>query len=210
MEEMKALELLIEKIGRDAVADLVSGAPCPAPVGRVRWVEVDRVRPNDYNPNAVASPELKLLHTSIMADGYTQPVVVVAEGDDYVIVDGFHRYYVAKNYPDVRERYQGKVPVVVLEKTPNERMAATVRHNRARGKHSIKGMSNLVYQMLANGASDEEIARSLGMEAEELFRLKHVTGIAKLLQHEYGKSWKTRRQVVAEKAWRLSENAEEP
>ncbi len=200
---MVEIEQLVREHGYNAVAEALGKlAPGGAPVGCVRWVSVDEVWPNDYNPNACATPELALLAASVRADGFTQPVVVVREGDRWVVVDGYHRWYVAKSYPDIRERYHGLLPVVVLEKSPNERMASTVRHNRARGRHSVKGMSNLVYQMLENGATDEEICKNLGMEGEELIRLKHVTGIAKLFaNHEYGKAWKTRRQVIVEKDW---------
>ena len=107
------------------------------PVGCVLWVPVENVRANGYNPNATAVNEMRLLHTSISADGYTQPVVVVRdeEGDGYVVVDGFHRSTIMRQYEDIRQRTGGLLPVVVLEKTMAERMAATVRHNRARGKH---------------------------------------------------------------------------
>lgn len=169
------------------------------PVSRVRWVPVEKVRANDYNPNSVAPVEMKLLYTSIEHDGYTQPIVTVEDDDapgSFVIVDGFHRYFVAVNNPDILESTLGCVPIVVIDKDINDRMASTVRHNRARGKHSISGMSSMVYQMLEGGWDDPDICNELGMEAEELVRLKHITGFAKLFENaEYKKAWMTRRQI---------------
>ena len=117
------------------------------PVNRIHWVDVDKVQANDYNPNSVATIEMKLLYTSIKHDGYTQPVVTIYDKniDKYVIIDGFHRYLTCKTHDDIRERNYGKLPIVVLDKDINDRMASTVRHNRARGKHSISGMSNIVF-----------------------------------------------------------------
>lgn len=174
------------------------------PVSNVKWVPIEKVVANDYNPNSVATNELKLLHTSIDHDGYTQPIVTIYDQkkDQYVIVDGFHRYFVCKTYPDIFERNGGEVPVVVLEKGINDRMASTIRHNRARGKHSITGMANIVFAMLDNGATDEEILLELGMEAEELIRLKHITGFSKLFEStEYRKAWETRKQIKLRKEY---------
>lgn len=168
------------------------------PVDRVRWVPIEKVRPNDYNPNSVSGPEMQLLYTSIEHDGYTQPVVTVhdPEKDEYVIVDGFHRYFTCKNNADIMQRNQGMLPVVVLAKSINDRMASTVRHNRARGKHSIQGMSGMVFQMLDNGWADDAICNELGMEPEELLRLKHVTGFSKLFEDvAYRRAWETKAQL---------------
>jgi len=168
------------------------------PVDLVRWVDVNKVHANDYNPNSVAREEMKLLHTSIMHDGYTQPIVTVydKEKDQYVIVDGFHRYLTCKTSKDVRDRNKGRVPVVVIEKDINDRMASTVRHNRARGKHSVTGMSNMVFDMLDNGWSDADICNELGMESEEILRLKHITGFSKLFANrEYHRSWVIKNQL---------------
>jgi hypothetical protein len=167
------------------------------PVDCVRWVKLEDIEANDWNPNAVAPHEMKLLHTSIAADGYTQPIVASydeARGK-YVVVDGFHRYTICRTCEDIRERTLGRVPVVVISKTENERMASTVRHNRARGKHSVNGMASLVFSMLDNHATDEEVCNELGLEPEELIRLKHVTGFSKLFSDaEYRASWETARQ----------------
>lgn len=168
------------------------------PVDLVRWVPIEEVQANDYNPNSVAREEMKLLYISILKDGYTQPVVTIYDDSigKYVIVDGFHRYFVAKTHKDILDRNHGMLPIVVIDKSINERMAATVRHNRARGKHSIQGMSNLVFSMLNNGWSDAEICNELGMEAEEILRLKHITGFSKLFENaEYKRAWESKNQV---------------
>jgi len=178
------------------------GNPEDHPVSHVQWVDIDQVQPNDYNPNSVAGVEMGLLHTSIKHDGYTQPIVTIHDEDSgkYVIVDGFHRYFTCKNNPDIQEATGGKVPIVVIRKDMNERMAATVRHNRARGKHSVGGMSNMVFQMLENGWGDAEICNHLGMSPDELLRLKHITGFSKLFADaEYSKAWTTKRQILLKK-----------
>jgi ParB-like chromosome segregation protein Spo0J len=151
------------------------------PVSNVRWVPIEKIHANNYNPNSVALMEMKLLYTSIKHDGYTMPIVTIYNKikDRYEIVDGFHRYSIMRRYPDIRERNHGLLPVVVIDKDVNDRMASTIRHNRARGRHSIDGMSNLVVQMLNNGWSDDRVRDELGLEPEELTRLKHVTGYAK-------------------------------
>ena len=175
------------------------------PVDRIKWVDINMVQANDYNPNAVAKVEMKLLHTSIMHDGYTQPVVTIFDEsiNKYVIIDGFHRYLTCKSYEDVRERNQGRLPIVVLKKDINDRMASTIRHNRARGKHSIKGMSNIVFEMLDNGWGDIEICNELGMEVEELIRLKHITGFSKLFDNaEYKQSWEHKKQLLIKKQFK--------
>jgi len=172
------------------------------PVDLVLWLPSGDVEPNDYNPNSVARTEMKLLHTSIDHDGYTQPVVSVrdTEREKSVIVDGFHRYFVGTNFVDIAIKVQGHLPVVHIEKDINDRMASTVRHNRARGKHSVDGMANMVYEMLDNGWTDEGICNELGMEPEELLRLKHITGFSKLFEDvEYKQSWVTKNQILIEK-----------
>ena len=161
------------------------------PISAVQWVSRELLQANDYNPNRVMSKELGLLKLSIMSDGWTQPIVTIYDKElqKYVIVDGFHRYFVSSD-PELYKRTGGKVPIVVLEKTIAERMAATVRHNRARGVHKVSGMSGIVYGMLKNGKKDAEICSELGMSPDELFRLKHITGYAKLYEdHEYNKEW---------------------
>lgn len=168
------------------------------PVDYVRWVPIEQVSPNDYNPNRVAQIEMGLLLKSIEHDGYTQPIVTIWDEalQVYVIVDGFHRYYVMLHTPALMEETDGLLPIVVLDKTITERMASTVRHNRARGKHSMNGMANMVFSMLDQGQTDAEICNALGLEAEELLKLKHVTGFSKLYADaEYSRAWVTPNQI---------------
>jgi len=168
------------------------------PVSDVQWIPYEKIIANDYNPNSVAKNEMRLLYTSIEHDGYTQPVVTIydPEQDKYIIVDGFHRYLVFKTYKDIRDRTDGKLPVVVLKKSINDRMASTIRHNRARGKHSVDGMGNMVFSLLDNGWDDSQICAELGLESEELLRLKHITGFSKLFEDvEYKRAWQTKRQL---------------
>lgn len=173
-------------------------SPVKQPINKVLWIPIEKVEPNDYNPNAVANKEMKLLYTSILHDGYTQPIVTIwdEEKQKYIIVDGFHRYFTCKTQEDILERNKGHLPIVVIEKDINDRMASTVRHNRARGEHSITGMGNMVFELLQNGWTDSEICNHLGMEAEEILKLKHITGFSKLFEDsEYQKSWETKRMI---------------
>ena len=173
------------------------------PIYDVQWIPIEKVFANDYNPNSVATPEMKLLYTSVKADGYTQPVVTIYDEkkDRYVIVDGFHRYSIMKRYKDIYLSCEGKLPCVVLKnKTMNDLMASTIRHNRARGKHSVIGMSNIVMEMLLNGESEASICLKLGLEPEELVRLKYITGYAKLYENkDFTKEKYTDFQVESEK-----------
>ena len=172
------------------------------PVDSVQWVPIEDVVCNDYNPNSVATNEMRLLYTSILHDGYTQPVVCIRDDErgKWVIVDGFHRYSIMKLYADIRARTNGMLPIVVIKKSINERMASTVRHNRARGKHSVNGMASMVFAMLDNGMDDAQICADLGLSADELTRLKHVTGFSKLFENvEYGRAWETKRMIQLRK-----------
>ena len=174
------------------------------PVDIVRWIPIEKIESNEYNPNTVAKPELTLLYKSIKHDHFTQPVVAIYDNDrdKYVIVDGFHRYFVAKAFKDIYDCCNGLLPIVVIEKDINDRMASTIRHNRARGKHVISGMSSMVFKMLENGWKDAEICNELGMEAEELLKLKHITGFSKLFENaEYKKAWMTKRQIRIKMEW---------
>jgi len=168
------------------------------PVDNVLWVDIDMVEPNDYNPNAVANIEMNLLYTSIKHDGYTQPIVTIFDkkNNKYIIVDGFHRYFVEKSQKDILEGNKYLLPIVVIDKDFNDRMASTIRHNRARGKHSVQGMSSMVFKMLDNGWADKDICNHLGMGAEELLKLKHLTGFSKLFKDtKYHQAWETNRQI---------------
>lgn len=161
------------------------------PVDRVIWVPKEKVVANDYNPNHVAPKELALLHTSIKEDGYTQPIVTVydKERELFVIIDGFHRNLVLRKYADIEDRNKGYLPIVVLEKNIDQRMASTVRHNRARGSHSVDGMANIIYSMMNDGLPESEICAKLGLEEREFTKLKYITGFAKIFKdYDYSKS----------------------
>jgi len=163
-----------------------------SPVYNIKAIPVEKLRANEYNPNKVAPPEMELLYRSIKEDGYTMPIVVYhrQEEDVYEIVDGFHRYSVILMYKDIYEREKGLLPCSVIEKPIGERMASTIRHNRARGSHNIDLMSNIVAELVELGKSDAWISRYLGMSRDEILRLKQVTGIAALFKdQEFSKSW---------------------
>jgi len=163
-----------------------------SPVYNVIAVPIDKVKANDYNPNKVAPPEMVLLEISIWEDGFTQPVVCFydKDKDEYIVVDGFHRYTVLKESKRIREREQGLLPVVVIDKEMSDRIASTIRHNRARGTHNIDLMSNIVAELVEMGKSDNWIARNIGMDRDELLRLKQITGLASLfMSNDYSKSW---------------------
>ena len=163
------------------------------PVDCVLWIPADKVEANDYNPNKVAPPEMRLLQHSIRQDGYTQPIVVYDEGDYYEVVDGFHRNRVGRECKDVRERVKGYLPVTLINADRSERadrIAATIRHNRARGKHAVTGMSDIVLELSRRNWSDKKIARELGMEPDEVLRLKQITGLAELFaDREFSEAW---------------------
>ena len=183
----------------------------PQPIDFVRWIPVNKIQPNDYNPNSVAKVEMGLLYKSIKHDGYTQPIVTIYDEKikKYVIVDGFHRFFTCQRNKDIMERNNGMLPIVVIEKDINERMASTVRHNRARGEHSVKGMGNMVFEMLENGWKEEDICNHLGMEAEEILKLKHVTGFSKLFEDiEYKKAWETKNQMLIKKKFNETKTEE--
>jgi len=149
-------------------------------------VPIDKVQLNEYNPNAVAPPEMRLLKKSIEEDGYTQPIVTIhdAEKDKYIVVDGAHRYKNAVKFK------LSHVPVTVINKNIKDRMAATIRHNRARGEHNVTQMSNIVAELVMLGWDDLQISKHLGMDADEVLRLKQNTGIAEIFKnHEYSKAW---------------------
>lgn len=166
------------------------------PIDCVLWKPIEDVVANDYNPNNVAPPEKRLLYTSLLRDGYTQPIVTAQIKDDdkdYVIVDGFHRRELAADRPKLRKRIRGYLPVVILNDLENEkshRIAATIRHNRARGKHQISIMSDIVRELYRLGWSDEKISEELGMDADEVLRLKQISGLMELFQdREFSEAW---------------------
>ena len=163
-----------------------------SPVYHVISVPVEKIIPNTYNPNSVATPEMKLLYDSIKEDGYTMPIVCYysREKDSYVIVDGFHRYRIMLDYPDIYKREQGRLPVSVIDKPIDQRMASTIRHNRARGSHNVELMSNIVKELHELGRTDDWISRHLGMDRDEVLRLKQITGLSALFKDvKFGSAW---------------------
>lgn len=163
------------------------------PVDCVQWVKEELVIANDYNPNTVAPPEMELLHTSIQEDGYTQPIVVYQHDGIYEVVDGFHRNRVGKEYPDIKERIHGYLPVTVINDERHDkadRIASTIRHNRARGKHRVEAMSDIVIELKRRNWSDAKIAKELGMDADEVLRLTQITGLAEMFaDKDFSEAW---------------------
>ena len=162
------------------------------PVDCVRWVKNTEVHANDYNPNSVAPPEMKLLEHSIMCDGYTQPIVTWPN-NGIEVIDGFHRHRVGKESELVNTRVHGYLPVVIIkpsQQDKNDRMASTIRHNRARGKHKVEAMSDIVVELKRRFWTDEKISKELGMEADEVLRLQQVAGLAAIFEdREFSEAW---------------------
>lgn len=164
------------------------------PVDCVLWVKNTSVYANDYNPNSVAPPEMELLRLSIASDGYTQPIVTMkTDTQEREVIDGFHRNRVGKECDDIQSRVHGYLPVVTINNDRTDkadRMAATVRHNRARGKHSVNAMSDIVVELKRRNWSNEKIGQHLGMEPDEVLRLYQITGLTELFSNEeFSKSW---------------------
>lgn len=162
-----------------------------SPVYNIKAVPIEKIQANSYNPNSVATPEMNLLYQSIKKDGYTMPIVCyyLEEIDKYEIVDGFHRYTIMKKHKDIFEREKGLLPVTIIDKPLNERIASTIRHNRARGNHSIDLMVKIVQELIDSGMSDVWIMKNIGMDADELLRLKQISGLASLfLRKEFSES----------------------
>ena len=163
------------------------------PVDCVLWVPSEKVGANDYNPNSVAPPEMDLLKLSIMSDGYTQPIVTFQENGGYTVVDGFHRNRVGKECKEVAERVRSYLPVTVIRgdrEDRGDRIASTIRHNRARGKHSIDGMSEIIIELKRRNWKDEKIGKELGMDPDEVLRLSQITGLREMFaDKEFSKAW---------------------
>lgn len=166
------------------------------PVDCVIWVRAEDVEANDYNPNSVAPPEMKLLEHSILEDGYTQPIVTWENPEkpgQYEVIDGFHRNRVGKESVEVRGRTMGRLPVVIIRDSQtgkNDRIASTIRHNRARGKHKIESMSDIVIELTRRNWSEDKIAKNLGMDEDEVLRLKQITGLAEMFSDkDFSKAW---------------------
>lgn len=163
-----------------------------SPVYNIKRVPIEKIQANSYNPNSVAPPEMKLLYQSIKEDGYTMPIVCyyLEDQDKYEIVDGYHRYTTMVLHKDIYDREEGCLPVSVIDKPISDRMASTIRHNRARGSHSIELMTNIVAELVEAGMSDAWILKNIGMDADELLRLKQISGLAALFKDkEFSKSW---------------------
>lgn len=163
------------------------------PVDFVKWVKNDMVHSNDYNPNSVAPPEMELLRLSIAADGYTQPIVSMHSIDAYEVIDGFHRHRVGKECADIQSRVHGYLPLVQIRQSQEDkgdRMASTIRHNRARGKHKVDAMADIVVELKRRFWSDEKIGKELGMEADEVLRLAQITGLASAFaDRDFSEAW---------------------
>ena len=164
------------------------------PVDMVYWVPNGVVRANDYNPNSVAPPEMELLERSIDADGYTQPIVSYPHDDVIEVVDGFHRHRVGKESEIVQKRVQGFLPVVKIKESQtdlNNRMASTIRHNRARGKHKVESMAEIVIELKRRNWSDKKIGKELGMDPDEVLRLTQIQGLTEMFaHHEFSEAWR--------------------
>jgi ParB-like chromosome segregation protein Spo0J len=171
------------------------------PVDCVQWIKSEKVTANDYNPNSVAPPEMKLLEHSIQADGYTQPIVSFAHNDTHEVIDGFHRHRVGKESAVVRDRVRGYLPLVVINSARSDRsdrIAATIRHNRARGKHQVEAMSDIVIELKRRNWSDERIGRELGMDPDEVLRLCQITGLSEAFgDSEFSQAWEVEKTASA-------------
>lgn len=168
------------------------------PTDCVLWVKNNSVHANDYNQNSVAPPEMELLRVSIESDGYTQPIVTMPDSEKdgmFEVVDGFHRHRVGKECPDIQARVKGRLPIVQIRQSQEDkgdRMASTIRHNRARGKHKIDAMSDIVMDLKKRNWSDEKIAKNLGMEPDEVLRLAQITGLAEMFKdQEFSQAWES-------------------
>lgn len=163
------------------------------PVDCILWVPAESVHANDYNPNSVAPPEMRLLEHSIREDGYTQPIVTFADGEEREVVDGFHRNRVGKECKAVRQRVLGYLPVVTINEhreDKSDRIAATIRHNRARGKHQVTAMSDIVLELKRRNWCDAKVAKELGMDADEVLRLTQIGGLAEMFaDREFSEAW---------------------
>lgn len=201
-DELKSALQIIEKLSTDEKIHEINEIKqylkelspfCKEPVECVMWVDAEKVIANDYNPNAVAPPEMELLRTSIIEDGYTQPIVVWQHDGIYEVVDGFHRNRVGKECADVRERIRGYLPVVVINDErldKGDRIASTIRHNRARGKHKVEAMSDIVIELKRRNWSDNKIAKELGMDPDEVLRLTQITGLAEMFaDKDFSEAW---------------------
>lgn len=198
-----AVDLIVASVSKMSVAERIAvlnevryrlsevspfkGEPCDC----ILWVKQEDIQANEYNPNHVAAPEMKLLYESIKSDGYTMPIVTYDLGDGKrEIVDGFHRNRVGREHPDIKNRIHGYLPVSTIDKPEDERIGSTIRHNRARGTHGIRPMSDIVLELSQMGWIDSKICQKLGMDLDEVIRLKQITGLKEaFMNHDFSKSW---------------------
>lgn len=182
------------------------------PVDFVKWVRASAVHANDYNPNSVAPPEMELLRLSINSDGYTQPIVAMPVNDSYEVIDGFHRHRVGKECADIQSRVHGYLPLVAIKsdrREKSDRMAATIRHNRARGKHKVEAMSDIVIELKRRNWTDEKIAKELGMEPDEVLRLCQVSGLAEIFSdRDFSQAWEVEGHVTEDDFIDITEDEE--
>ncbi len=211
--KVELLDLLISEIEAKPLSDRIDAinhvrlalhAISPfrnEPVDCVQWIKAETVTANDYNPNSVAPPEMKLLEHSITEDGYTQPIVSWRHDGVYEVVDGFHRHRVGKESKTVNGRVMGYLPLVVINsdrQDKSDRIAATIRHNRARGKHKVEAMSDIVIELKRRNWSDEKIGRELGMDPDEVLRLCQITGLAECFKDQaFSEAWEVNRDTGA-------------
>lgn len=183
-EKVEALNMVRKKIHD---VSPFKEEPCDC----IQWIRQDSVKANEYNPNHVATPEMKLLYESIKLDGYTMPIVTYDLGDSSrEIVDGFHRNRIGREHADIKNRIHGYLPVSTIDKPEDERIGSTIRHNRARGSHGVRPMSDIVVELAQMGWDDEKICKRLGMDLDEVIRLKQITGLKEaFMNHEFSRSW---------------------
>ena len=188
-------EHLVESLNviREALHDI---SPFKSePVDFVKWIPTDNIHANDYNPNSVAPPEMQLLEVSIINDGYTQPIVTWPHGDKVEVIDGFHRNRVGRESKEVNARIMGYLPTVIIKKEregKGDRMASTIRHNRARGKHAVSAMSDIVLELKKRNWSEARIGKELGMDEDEILRLCQISGLAEAFENDdFSKAWES-------------------
>lgn len=207
MSIRKQTQLIVDELSKMDTAERVSMlnyireqlhsvSPFQAePVDFVKWVPADFVEANDYNPNSVAPPEMRLLELSIMQDGYTQPIVAWEKADRFEVVDGFHRHRVGKECESVTARIAGYLPLAIIRddrEDRGDRIASTIRHNRARGKHGVQNMSDIVVELKRRNWSDKKIGKELGMDPDEVLRLSQISGLAEMFtDREFTEAWES-------------------
>lgn len=213
-ERLKSLPLAqqIEELNSARLLMHEAGPFRREPVDCVQWVHTENIQANDYNPNSVAPPEMELLRLSILEDGYTQPVVAWRREGVHEVVDGFHRNRVGRECMEVRSRIRGYLPLAIINterEDRGDRIASTIRHNRARGKHAVAAMSDIVVELKRRNWSDEKISRELGMDQDEILRLCQISGLAELFSdQEFSKSWDVEGSVTEADFRELTDNIE--